>query len=225
MLMFLRAANCEPNKAFDVVRYFLEYRQYIAKPLPSELRDLMEATKDLYCVLPHRDKYGRRVIWLKLWDPSKTKHDDMMCILYLVVLMLAREPKTQIAGISVISDQTGLCYSHMPSWRMIYSYQTLIKGGAPVVFHDSHVLNVTTMFKYLMKLAVQLAPERITRNIRVHDENVAFEGLVSEFGSEMLPRDLGGKSAALGAGDVNDKLFELEAYFLAVKDSSGKSKK
>ena len=60
---------------------------------------------------------------------------------------------------------------------------------------------------------------------RVHDENVAFEGLVSEFGSEMLPRDLGGKSAALGAGDVNDKLFELEAYFLAVKDSSGKSKK
>ena len=164
MIMFLRAANCEPKKAFDVIRYFLEYRQYITKPLPSELRDLMEATKDLYCVLPHRDKvgrshdmtyilprsvliyhhlsirmfarlssflfsnqHGRRVIWLKLWDPSKTKHDDMMCILYLVVLMLAREPKTQIAGISVISDQTGLGYSHMPSWRMIYSYQTLIK--------------------------------------------------------------------------------------------------
>ena len=58
MLMFLRASNCDPKKAFDVVRYFLEYRQYIAKPLPSELRDLMEATKDLYCVLPHRDKVG-----------------------------------------------------------------------------------------------------------------------------------------------------------------------
>ena len=72
-------------------------------------------------------QHGRRVIWLKLWDPSKTKHDDMMCILYLVVLMLAREPKTQIAGISVISDQTGLCYSHMPSMRMVYSYQTLVK--------------------------------------------------------------------------------------------------
>ena len=52
MLMFLRAANCEPKRAFDVIRYFLEYRQYIAKPLPSELRDLMESTKDLYCVLP-----------------------------------------------------------------------------------------------------------------------------------------------------------------------------
>ena len=131
-------------------------------------------------------QHGRRVIWLKLWDPSKTKHDDMMCILYLVVLMLAREPKTQIAGISVISDQTGLCHSHMPSMRMVYSYQTLIKartkplackigwtiniklfqGGAPVVFHDSHVLNITSMFKVLMKLAIQLAPERITRNIR-----------------------------------------------------------
>ena len=58
MLMFLRAANCEPKKAFDVVRHFLEYRKYIAKSLPSELRDLMEATKDLYCVLPHRDKVG-----------------------------------------------------------------------------------------------------------------------------------------------------------------------
>jgi len=225
MIMFLRAANCEPKKAFDVIRYFLEYRQYITKPLPSELRDLMEATKDLYCVLPHRDKHGRRVIWLKLWDPSKTKHDDMMCILYLVVLMLAREPKTQIAGISVISDQTGLGYSHMPSWRMIYSYQTLIKGGAPVVFHDSHVLNITTMFKYLMKLAVQLAPERITKNIRVHDANGVSEDLISEFGSEMLPRELGGNSAALGAEDVNVKLFDLETYFLAVKDSNKKCKK
>ena len=79
-------------------------------------------------------QHGRRVIWLKLWDPSKTKHDDMMCILYLVVLMLAREPKTQIAGISVISDQTGLCYSHMPSWGMIYSYQSLIKVRNRVSF-------------------------------------------------------------------------------------------
>ena len=83
-------------------------------------------------------QHGRRVIWLKLWDPSKTKHDDMMCILYLVVLMLAREPKTQIAGISVISDQTGLCYSHLPSWRMICSYQTLIKvSWPPFHFHFS----------------------------------------------------------------------------------------
>ena len=60
---------------------------------------------------------------------------------------------------------------------------------------------------------------------RVHDTNVASEDLISEFGTEMLPRELGGNSAALGADDVNSKLFELEAYFLAVKDSSGKSKK
>ena len=58
MLMFLRSARCEPGEASNVVRHFLEYRQYIAKPLPSELRDLMEATKHLYCVLPHRDKVG-----------------------------------------------------------------------------------------------------------------------------------------------------------------------
>jgi len=147
----------------------------------------------------------------------------MMCILYLVVLMLAREPKTQIAGISVISDQTGLCYSHMPSMRMVYSYQTLIKGGAPVVFHDSHVLNITSMFKVLMKLAIQLAPERITRNIRVHDATTATDDLISEFGTEMLPRELGGNSPASGAEDVNDKLFELETYFHAVKGSNGKT--
>ena len=29
MLMFLRAANCDPKKAADVVQHFLDYRQYI----------------------------------------------------------------------------------------------------------------------------------------------------------------------------------------------------
>ncbi len=31
MLMFLRAACCDPKKAVDVVQYFLQYRQYICK--------------------------------------------------------------------------------------------------------------------------------------------------------------------------------------------------
>ena len=68
----------------------------------------------------------------------------MMCILYLVVLMLAREPKTQIAGISVISDQTGLCYSHMPSMRMIYSYQTLVKvRTTPLACRIGWIINIS----------------------------------------------------------------------------------
>ena len=37
---------------------------------------------------------------------------------------------------------------------------------------------------------------------RVHDAERASEDLVSEFGSEMLPRELGGNSAAPGGDDV-----------------------
>ena len=59
----------------------------------------------------------------------------------------------------------------------------------------------------------------------MHDANGVSEDLISEFGSEMLPRELGGNSAAIGAEEVNLKLFDLETYFLAVKDSCGKSKK
>ena len=59
----------------------------------------------------------------------------------------------------------------------------------------------------------------------MHDANGVSEDLISEFGSEMLPRELGGNSAALGAEDVNVKLFDLETYFLAVKDSNKKCKK
>ena len=84
MLMFLRAANCEPKKAIDVVRHFLEYRKYIAKPLPSELRDLMEATKDLYCVLPHRDKVG----WSctpNLAGGARASSQDLICLFFSTV--------------------------------------------------------------------------------------------------------------------------------------------
>ncbi len=92
-------------------------------------------------------QHGRRIIYLKLWDPSKINHDDILCILYLMILLLAREPKTQIAGISIIADQHGLSYSHLPSWRMLFSYQVLIK----VIKEQAHPKRKTHNCKFFAR--------------------------------------------------------------------------
>ena len=59
----------------------------------------------------------------------------------------------------------------------------------------------------------------------MHDAESVSEDLVSEFGPEMLPTELGGISAAPDGDDLNARLLNLESYFIAVRDSTGKSKK
>lgn len=72
-------------------------------------------------------------MYVKLWDLEKCSPDKFSSIFYSVVLILSREPKTQIAGISIVVDLKGLCYQHIPSWKSIKTYIDLFSVSKVIV--------------------------------------------------------------------------------------------
>ena len=55
-------------------------------------------------VLPHRDALGRRVFLFRAgdWDPAAVPPGDVFAANFLCLEMMAREAKTQVAGIVVV---------------------------------------------------------------------------------------------------------------------------
>ena len=86
----------------------------------------MEQQKKNCFALPGRDKQGRRVFYVKLWDKSTCTPEQFILLGYLASLVLGREPKTQVAGISVMVDLDGLSWKHIPSLTNLRSYLRLL---------------------------------------------------------------------------------------------------
>ena len=48
-----------------------------------------------------------------MWNAEKWSYKDGMEAFYVILLLLAREPKTQIAGVTLIADFTGMTRKHI----------------------------------------------------------------------------------------------------------------
>ena len=84
--------------------------------LPKHVEPMLSDTLKDLAVLPHRDKYGRRILVYKMWDAEKWPYKSGMEALYAVALLMSREPKTQIAGITMIGDFSGMSRKHMSTY-------------------------------------------------------------------------------------------------------------
>ena len=48
-----------------------------------------------------------------MWNAEKWSYKDGMEAFYIIMLLLSREPKTQIAGVTMIGDYSGMSRKHM----------------------------------------------------------------------------------------------------------------
>ena len=67
------------------------------------------------------------------WDAAKYPYKEIMNMFYVLCVLLAQEPKTQIAGIALVGDMSGMTRRHVPStWADITAWATFMKvQGAP----------------------------------------------------------------------------------------------
>ena len=62
---------------------------------------------------------------------------------------------------------------HVPSsWTDITAWATFMKGGAPVWFHQSHIVNTPWLFEMLYNVAKPLLNERAYGNTIMHKKQV-----------------------------------------------------
>ena len=62
------------------------------------------------------------MLCIRLWDTDSCTPEQFMMVMNSAILLIAREPKTQIAGISVLTDLDALAWKHVPSWKKVTAY-------------------------------------------------------------------------------------------------------
>ena len=74
--------------------------------------------KAVRCIF--RDRNGRRVYIFRPgnWEPSKVSFGMLFSAAYSMMELMSMEPKTQVAGVTMIMDANGYGYIHFSSMKI-----------------------------------------------------------------------------------------------------------
>ena len=70
--------------------------------------------------LQFRDRNGRRVYMFRLgkWEPSKISFGMLYSVVYSMWELISLEPKSQVAGVTMVIDANGYGYKHFTAISM-----------------------------------------------------------------------------------------------------------
>ena len=70
--------------------------------------------------LQFRDKHGRRVYIFRLgkWEPTKVSTGMLYSVVYSMWELISLEPKSQVAGVTMVIDANGYGYKHFTAISM-----------------------------------------------------------------------------------------------------------
>ena len=75
-------------------------------------------------------QYGRRQVLYKMWDAERYPFMRTTKSTFLTYMTLAREPKTQIAGITLLGDMQEMTRKHAPgNWTEVKMYASFMRVG------------------------------------------------------------------------------------------------
>ncbi len=64
----------------------------------------------------------------RMWDSDRFPFATSMAMFYVLSMALAREPKTQVAGITMVGDMSGMTRKHVPStWQHVQAWAAFMK--------------------------------------------------------------------------------------------------
>ncbi len=100
----------------NYISHLLEHPRYMNRARASQAADLCSML--VHTVMPQRDRHGRRVYVFRpgKWDPDKFTFTDCYAVGYMMSELMALEPKTQVAGVTVVSDASGFGFKQFKSF-------------------------------------------------------------------------------------------------------------
>ena len=137
------------------------------KSLPSLARPIF--THQQQTVLPHRDKLGRRVFLFRAgaWDPYKVSPSDIFAANYLLLELIAREPKSQIAGLVMVVDMSGFTFGQIMhvTTEYVKSVASIIQNAFPLRFREIHIVRESYLFDLVFQLIKPFLSEVIRSRV------------------------------------------------------------
>ena len=118
-----------------------------------------------------RDKFGRRVFLFRagVWDPCAVSLSDIFAANYICLELMAREPKTQIAGLVMVVDMSGLTFNHIMnvSSEYVKSVASVIQSTFPLRFREIHIVHESYLFDFAFALIKPFLSETIRGRVCV----------------------------------------------------------
>ncbi|KOX73152.1 Alpha-tocopherol transfer protein-like [Melipona quadrifasciata] len=195
---FLRPCKWYPKNAFEMMKRFYKFKlnnpRYYLNLLPSNEKKVLSS--DIVIPLPNRTANGCRLLLVncgKAWNPKVISTDEIFRSVILSLEAAIAEPRTQIAGIHVILNMTGLTLTHVthitPSFAA--SVTDWIQRCLPCRLKGIHIVNQPFIFNMIYQIFKPFLLEKTRKRLHFHGTN--RESLLSFVDENVLPVEFGGK--------------------------------
>ncbi|KAI4465977.1 alpha-tocopherol transfer protein-related [Holotrichia oblita] len=217
LLRFLRARKFDSKKAFEMIqRYYLmklKCPDLFRCPLPSESESVFELQAQY--MLSSRDQFGRRVYIIRVdnFDSSRASIDEIFRTNVLALENMAREVETQIAGLVVVLDMSGLALNHAKFFTPYYAKKTvqLVQETFPLRFKGFHIINEPFYFDAIMAVLKPFLKDKMKKRVYLHGSDIT--SLHAFIGPEVLPVEYGGTAGSFDNKSWYLDLLAEEEYF------------
>lgn len=169
-------------------------------------------------VLPYRDQWGRRVMIGRgcRWNPVETSLEDLFCMVWMNLEMLAREEKGQIAGLTVLVDAAGFGWRQMRGVTLegLLFCLNLLQETYPLWIRHVSVLNAPWLFQKMYEWVRPWMHEEVREMLHFHD---TIEDLHQHIDKSVLPEEYGGEVGPFDLSEMRKCLMGMEDYFGEIK--------
>lgn len=121
-------------------------------------------------ILTTRDQKGRRVLIVNCgdqWDPKQVSSDQLFRMFYLVQIVAQLEAVTQIMGVVVIMDFSGLSMKQIRGLTPQFSLRLLsfIQDAMPLRLKEVHIINQPFIFKMVWAIFKPFIKDKLKKRV------------------------------------------------------------
>uniref|UniRef100_A0A1A8RG58 Tocopherol (Alpha) transfer protein-like n=1 Tax=Nothobranchius rachovii TaxID=451742 RepID=A0A1A8RG58_9TELE len=171
LLRFLRARKFDYDRALQLLLNYHAGR----KAWPEVFQDLKPSTVkhvlDLgfLTVLPRPDPNGRYVLFLRpgKWKPNDYPFVDNVRAIYLTLEKLIQPEETQVNGIVILADYTGVGMSQAsnPGPFLAKKVVSILQDGFPIRIKAVNIVNEPRIFKGIFAIIKPFLKEKMAERV------------------------------------------------------------
>ncbi|XP_049775676.1 alpha-tocopherol transfer protein-like [Schistocerca cancellata] len=197
LYIFLRPCKFYPESALKRMRSFYEFKlkqdRLVQQVMPHSVERPLKL--QIITILPNRDQHGRRILLIhagRRWKPSECSLDELYCCVMLFLEIAVSEPRTQIAGVTVILDLEGLSMTQAMQFSPSFAKMLLhwVQDCIPIRLKAIHVVNQPYIFNMVFAIFKPFIKEKLRHRLHFHGRDRG--SLLEHIEVKALPTELGG---------------------------------